>query len=295
MDEEVKGKYIKAGQIAKKAREYAIEITKPGKNYFDICESVEKFIKENGGEIGFPTNISVNENAAHDTAIKGDDRIVDENDVVKIDIGTHVDGYVGDTACTVHWNPEYDDLVNASKNALQEALKLCKPGVKVYEISEVIEQTIKNAGFKPIKNLTGHGLERYFLHADPQIPNVSTKNDYEIQREQVIAIEPFATTMEGAGEIKESNEKRIYMMVDEKPVRNRNARIVLNKIKGYNNLPFATRWLPLSGFNLRMALMELERKGIVYDYPVLKEINGTPISQFEHSILIDDKPIILTK
>ena len=121
MNEEIKQDYIKSGSIAKKAIEYSKQIVKPGENIYDICEKIESFIKENGAYIGFPVNISVNEIAAHDTGIKNDTRLITENDVVKIDIGTHVNGYVGDTAHTMHWNHDFDDLVNASKNALDEA------------------------------------------------------------------------------------------------------------------------------------------------------------------------------
>jgi len=295
MDQEVKEKYMKAGKIAGEARDYAAEIAKPGKKILDIVEAVESLIKAKGAEIAFPINISINDIAAHDTADKNDERVLGEKDIVKIDIGTHIDGYIGDTACTVAWSEDYQELIKSTKKALEEAIKLCTPGTNLGEISSVIEKTIKEAGFKPIANLTGHGLDKFNLHAEPTIPNVSFKTSYTLQEGQAIAIEPFATTNEGAGLIKESVEKKIFMMLYDKPVRNQHARQILRIAKTRNGLPFPLRWVPSSGIGLRIGLKELLDKNILYDYPILKEIKGAPVAQSEHSIIVADKPIITTK
>ena len=295
MNEELKKKYILAGKIAGEAREFARQMTKPGAKIRDICQKTEEKIRELGGEPAFPTNISINERAAHDTALSNDERVIKEGDLVKIDVGAHVDGYIGDTACSVTYNKSYETLIKAVENALSEAIKLCTPGRKLEEISATIEKIIKSYGYLPISNLTGHGLERFNLHAQPQILNVSCKTTYQLKEGQTIAIEPFATLPSGAGKIKDIAEKKIYMLINPKPVRNRNAKLIMNFAKRYNGLPFALRWLPVQGFGLLVALKELEQKNIIYDYPVLSEINKEPISQAEHTVIVAEEPIVTTE
>lgn len=295
MDQEIKDKYIRAGKIAGEVRDYAKKITKPGKKILDIAEAVEALIKAKGAEIAFPINISINDIAAHDTADRDDERIISENDVVKLDVGTHIDGYIGDTACTVAWLPEHQELIKATERALEEAIKLCTPGANLGDISAIIEKTITDLGFKPIANLTGHGLGKYNLHAEPTIPNVGFKTSYTLQEEQPIAIEPFATIKDGAGLIKESTEKKIFMLINPKPVRNQNARQIIKIAEKRNGLPFPLRWVPASGIGLRIGLKELMDKNILYDYPVLKEVNTTPIAQSEQTIIVGEKPMVTTK
>lgn len=293
MEEKIFKNYVKAGKIASEVREAARTFVKPGKSYIEIVEYLEGLIREKGGEPAFPVNISVNDIAAHYTPIKIDDGKIKESDVVKIDVGVHIDGCIGDTACTIVFDRKHDKLVEASKAALDAALKLCKPGEKLSDISSAIEETIKSYGFKPVSNLTGHGLEEYNLHAEPQVPNVSFTGDYRLKKDQVIAIEPFAT--DGGGSIKESGTTFIYMLVGNAPLRNNDARTILNFAEQRQGLPFAERWIPLdSVFKTRIALKEMRDRGILYDYPVLKEIKSGLISQAEHTVIVRDVPIITT-
>jgi methionyl aminopeptidase len=302
MEEKIFKNHVKAGKIASEAREEAKRFVKPGKSYLEIAEHLEKLMHDKGGEPAFPVNISINDVAAHYTPTKIDDSKIRDSDVVKIDIGVHVDGYIGDTACTIVFDNKHDKLVKASEAALAEAIKLCKPDEKLSAVSETIEETIKSFGFKPISNLTGHGLEEYDLHAEPQIPNVKFSGDYRLKKDQVIAIEPFAT--DGAGHVKESGNTFIFMLVGKTPVRNNDARTIINFADKFNGMPFAERWImsneakclgcPESLFKIRIALKEMRDRGILYDYPVLKEAQSGLISQAEHTIIVRDEPIITT-
>ena len=292
MEQEVFDKYVKAGRIASEVREASRQIVKPGAKILDIAEQIEKMIKDKGAGIAFPVNISINSIGAHDTADQNDERMIQKDDVIKIDIGVHVDGYVGDTACTIAWDEKHQPLIQASEKALERAMELCKPGTNLGNIGAVIEKTIRDAGFMPVVNLTGHGLEQFNIHAQPQIPNVKTKTDYCLQENQVIAIEPFATTGEGA--IKESEPTLIYSMVRERQTRNMDARKIMRLMKERNGLPFTVRWIPMSGFKLRLALKELADKKVLYDYPVLREVSNGLISQTEHTIIVKERPIVTT-
>jgi methionyl aminopeptidase len=224
-------------------------------------------------------NISRNDEAAHATP-SFNDKTVFGKDMVKLDIGVHIDGYIADTAVTVDLsgNPE---LVEAAEAALDKALKFIHAGVNTSDIGGVIEDTISSFGFKPIINLTGHGLAQYIQHAPPSIPNKRMPHSVVLEEGDIVAIEPFATN--GAGKIHNAGNAEIYHLVSNKPVRHPSARALLQEIEKYKTLPFAKRWL---GERVDFALVQLVKAGVIESYPILKEIKGGLISQAEHTIIV---------
>jgi methionyl aminopeptidase len=293
MEKEILEKYLQAGKIAAAVREESRKFIKIGAPLLEIAEKIESLIREKGTEPAFPVNISINESAAHYTPSKKDETTIKKDDLIKIDIGVHVDGYVGDTAYSFSFSKDNEKLIEASQRALDEAIKLCKPNILLSDISSTIEETIKGFGFNPISNLTGHGLDRYDLHAEPQIPNVKFKSGYSLKEDQIIAIEPFATN--GSGMIKESEPTLIFRLVEKRPVRNQDARTIIKFAESFRGLPFTERWIPIdSVVKIRIALRELRERGIIYDYPVLKEVSNGTISQAEHTVIVKDEPIITT-
>lgn len=301
MKNDILDKYILAGRIASEVREASRPLIRIGMPLIEIAEKVEAMIRERSGQPAFPVNLSLNEIAAHYTPAKNDEMKIKDGDVIKVDIGVHVDGFVGDTAYTVSFNEKYEPLVKASETALDEAIKLCRPGTLLSDVSSKIEETIKSFGFNPVSNLTGHGLEQYNLHADPQVPNVKFHSNHKLSENQVIAIEPFATN--GVGMIKDSEPTLIFMLLNPKPVRNMDARLIMkfagqfgHEVEGsMHALPFAERWIDLSLFKTRIALRELREKGVLYEYPVLKEVSKGIVTQFEHTVIVKDEPIVTTK
>jgi len=294
MKSDVEEKYIQAGKIASEVREASKEIVKSGVTLLEIAEKLEAMIRDKGGEPAFPLNLSLNELAAHYTPYKGDETRISDGDVLKVDIGVHVDGYIADTAHTISFSSKHDKLAEASKAALDNAIALIKPGVLLSDISTKIEETIKGFGFNPVRNLTGHGLERFHLHAEPSVPNVSFKSDYRLEEGQVIAIEPFATT--GEGRVRETGPILIFMMLEDKPVRNQDARTIMRFAQQTHGLPFAERWIPIDSlFRTRIAMRELREKGALYDYAPLKEVSNGIVSQHEHTVIVKDAPIVTTK
>ncbi|MFB6216884.1 MAG: M24 family metallopeptidase, partial [Candidatus Aenigmatarchaeota archaeon] len=171
MDEEINERYRKAGNIAAKARDFGKSIIEKGASYEEIVDRTERKVRELGGELAFPVNLSVNDVGAHDTADINEERVV-EGGLVKLDVGVHVDGWIGDTAVTVPVDSDKQDMIDAAREALDEAIDMMVPGNEVKNISSKIEQTIRDHGYNPVTNLTGHGLERYDLHAKLQFPNV---------------------------------------------------------------------------------------------------------------------------
>ncbi len=294
MEPDVEEKYIEAGKIASEAVAKGREMIKPGVTLFEVAEHLEALIRSKGGEPAFPVNLSLNEYAAHYTPFKGDETRVKESDVLKLDIGVHVDGYVADTAVTVHFDKKYDALVEASRAAVENCIPLMKPDTLLSGVSSKIEETIRSFGFNPVSNLTGHGLEQFHLHAEPTVPNVAFTGDYRIKEGQVIAIEPFATA--GRGVVNDSEPVSIFMLIEEKPVRNQDARAIIQFARKLNGLPFAERWIPIDSlFKTRIALRELREKGALYDYAPLREAPGSIVSQHEHTFIVKDEPIVTTK
>ena len=286
-------KYQKASEISKKCKEYGKSIAKSGMNYLEFSKKIENKILELGGGIAFPVNISVNDIAAHDIAQIDDTRVFEKGDLVKLDIGVHIDGFIVDSAITFEIETNnHSELINLNRKALDEALKVIKPGVKVSEIGKAVEKVVKGSKYKIIKNLTGHGIEQYDIHSGFGIPNYDTKTNDILERGMVIAVEPFLT--DGDGMIKSGKSSGIYQLEYDKPVRL--YRDVLNFIKKeFLTLPFNIRDIQdkFGYAKAKSSIAYLVRNELLTDHQVLLEKKGSVVSQFEHTIIVEDKPIIL--
>ncbi|MFC1801625.1 type II methionyl aminopeptidase [Nanoarchaeota archaeon] len=284
MDEEIMEKYVKAGKIAAEALQYGKALIKPGVLVVEVLDKIEEKIIELGGGIAFPAQISLNETAAHFCPLLGDETKFSDQ-LVKLDVGVHIDGYVADTALTVDLSGKYGDLIKASAEALDKALALIKPGVSIGEIGRAIHEVITGYGFSPIRNLSGHGLGHYDVHTKPSIPNFDTGDERFLEEGVVFAVEPFAST--GAGAVYESGEAGVFMLVDKRPVRNPITRQVLQEIEKYNNLPFAKRWLQKKfGAKVAFAFRELKLLECLKDFPPLVDESKGMVSQAEHSVIV---------
>ncbi|MBI2583037.1 MAG: type II methionyl aminopeptidase [Candidatus Aenigmarchaeota archaeon] len=297
LEKEEVEKTIKAGRILSKVREESRSWAKPGMLLEELAEKIESAIRAGGAECAFPANLSINSNAAHYTPQLNDPAVIGENDMLKIDIGAHIDGFVADTAYTIDFSGKNENLLQASKNALKSALELCKPGVLISDISSAIEKEIVNLGFKPIENLTGHGLSRYVVHDEPAIPNVAFKSGQRLEEGMILAIEPFSTN--GAGRVKDSEQRLIFSFAQPRPVRNPLARKIVDLSGKYHTLPFAERWiqreLGASSFSFRMAMKELLDNEVLRSYPVLREQNDGLVAQFEHTVIVKEEPVVVTE
>ena len=287
MDEHELNCLRKAGAISKEARELGASLVKEGARMVDVAEEVEALIIRRGARPAFPVNIGVNDVAAHYTPSTDDASIFCAGDVVKVDVGAHVDGYVGDTAITVevgtkNWKP----LLEASEKALRMALDMVGDGVPVSSLGATIERAIKEVGLKPVSNLTGHGMKRYSLHAGLTIPNIDDGSMAKVKKDMVVAIEPFATNGEG----KVYNEKpgNIYRVVKERPMRDRKAEEFFKVIStNFGPLPFCERWCTSLNHEAPSLLRTLVRHGLISSYSILKEVKGGMVSQAEHTVVIE--------
>jgi methionyl aminopeptidase len=276
-------KHREAGEILATVRDEAAARVEVGASHLELAEWTEDRIRELGGEPAFPVNISIDEEAAHATPSRDDESTFGE-EMINLDIGVHVDGWLADTAVTVDLSGN-DELAEAPAAALDAALDVVEAGVETGEIGGVIEETIDGYGYNPVVNLTGHGLGHWEQHTPPNIPNRAVSQGIELEVGDVVAIEPFAT--DGGGKVSEGGEEEIYALEREASVRNRAARDALETIvEEFRTLPFAARWLDTP--RAEMALRRLEQQGVVHGYPVLKEDDGYLVSQKEHTIIVTE-------
>jgi len=288
-DEEILEKFRSSGKILRETREEMKSNVCEGMPIIQVCEKAENLIRTKGGKPAFPCNVSINEVAAHYTSPPEDERKIPEEAVVKVDLGVHVDGYVTDTAFTACFNPEHRQMADAAEYALKTAVENIHADMNVSKIGSLIENAIRNRGFKPISNLTGHSVGRYLIHAGTSIPNLSQLSLTKVKAGEVYAIEPFVTLPEAVGRVEDSPETTIFRLVKAKSVNNPYAKQLMKYIEAnFKTLPFAERWLKdgVPEQKYREAFRELLASKSVMGYPVFVEVSGNPVTQAEHTVLI---------
>ena len=283
LDSERYEKHREAGEILAQVLEEAADRVEVGASLLDVAEFAEERVRELGGEPAFPCNISLDEEASHATPAPDDEATFGE-EMVCLDVGVHVDGWIADAATTVDLsgNPE---LVEAAEDALEAALDAVAPGVHTGEVGAAIEAAIDGYGYNPIVNLSGHGLAEYDAHTGPNVPNRAIDTGVEFEVGDVVAIEPFAT--DGRGKVGEGTDAQIFSLLEAKRVRDRKARQLQETVEErYRTLPFAARWL--DDPRAEMSLRRLEMADAVRSYPVLKEEDSCLVSQAEHTVIVTE-------
>jgi methionyl aminopeptidase len=293
-----------AAEAHRQTRKYVQSWIKPGMKMFDIAQKLEacsrQMIKENGLEAGlaFPTGCSLNNCAAHYTPNAGDETVLQYDDVCKIDFGTHVNGHIIDCAWTVSFNPKYDKLLEAVKAATNAGIKEAGIDVRLCDIGETIQEVMesyeidldgKTYQVKPIRNLNGHSIAPYRIHAGKSVPIVKGGDATRMEEGELFAIETFGST--GKGVVHDDMETSHYMRnfdAGHIPLRMPKAKALLNTItKNFGTLAFCRRWLDRVGeTKYLMALKNLCDVGIVDPYPPLCDIKGCYTAQYEHTILL---------
>lgn len=277
-------KYLKAAHIVRSVLKKAKFEVKEGRKIASVVDALEREIAILGGMPAFPLNLSINDDAAHNTAGIDDDRIIPEKAVVKIDCGVHIDGFIADAAITIDLSGEYGKLHEAAEAALSAAVAVIRDGIKISEIGRVVEEKIKCAGFKPISNLTGHTMRQWKLHAGVEIPNCYVKSEKVLREGDVVAIEPFVTN--GMGYVVESGRCEIYSEVAKRLPRTKLARELFEEIEKFRGLPFAQRWI-VKKFEHRAAFQEVLKSSALKSYPVLRESAGGIVAQAEHTAIVE--------
>jgi methionyl aminopeptidase len=272
MNDTIHEYYLEAGKIAAKVRKESIGKIKEGIPLLQIAQYVENKTEDLGGVPAFPCNISINEVASHYTP-QDNVPCFKTGDVVKLDIGVHIEGYIADTATTIEVETNnHRKLINTCEEALEKAIASVRDGVQTNTIGRIIGETIEKNGFNPVKDLTGHSLERYRLHAGATIPNYKSFFGNKIKKDMVFAIEPFATY--GRGKIKDGKP---YIFAINEGCKGEIAQGIREK---FGPLPFTPRWIP--------GITGKELKG-VREYFELIEESGNIVAQSEHTVIVTDE------
>ncbi|KAG8762169.1 Methionine aminopeptidase 2 [Ceratobasidium sp. 423] len=308
-----------AAEVHRQVRAHARKHIQPGQSMTEIANNIEEGVRalvevqgrDKGGMesenwrvagIGFPTGLSLNECAAHYTPNAGDTRILQQKDVLKVDIGVQVNGRICDSAFTLSFEPTYDALLEAVKDAtntgVREAgidVRLGDIGAAIQEVMESYEVVVGTNTYrvKSIENLSGHSIDKYRIHGGKSVPIVKTADQTKMEEGELFAIETFGST--GRGRVIESGDCSHYAKM-------RNPRGTLRQVcfllesaksllrsidKHFGTLPFCRRYLDRYGESkYLLALKNLVQDGIVQDYPPLCDVKGAMTAQFEHTILL---------
>jgi methionyl aminopeptidase len=295
-----------ASEVHRRVRKYMKPFIKPGVRLIDMCERLENANRAMVGAmdgdisrgIAFPTGCSLNHIAAHWTPNKGDTTVLGQDDVLKVDFGTQINGRIIDCAWTVHFNERYDPLVNAVRDATNAGIKaagidsrLCDVGEAIQEAMEGGEVEIdgKSYPIKSIRNLNGHSIGPYQIHAGKSVPIVRGGEQIKMEEGEFYAIETFGST--GKGYVREDLECSHYMKSFDAPhvaLRSTRARSLLATIdKNFGTLAFCRRFLDRLGEDkYLMGLRTLCENGVVNPYPPLCDIKGCYTAQFEHTLVL---------
>ena len=298
----------KSAEVHRQTRKEIQKYIKPGMKIIDICSKIENIIKKklpNKNEgIGFPVGININNIAAHDSAIVNDERIIQKNDIIKLDYGTHINGNIIDSAFTIAFDNHYDNLINATKEATNEGIKMANIDTLISEISDCIEevigsyeQEINNRTYtvNSVSNLGGHNILPYEIHGGKLILGKRSSlldNSIRMCENECYAIETFATTGNGTLFMDPNIETTHFMINKKKQKQNTRFKFkqthkVYSHIKNtYDTMPFCSRWLnnDLKGF--KIGLKELVSCGIVDEYPAMIDKKEHRTAQTEHTIFL---------
>jgi len=294
MNQEEIEKYKEAGKIAGDLKKFLRGYVKEGLLLTEIVKTIQDKIEGEKAICAFPPTLSIDDIAAHHHPAPND--TTKASGLIKIDFGVSMDGFIADTAISLDLTKDHrhKELIEASKEALDNAIKLLSNNPTIDEIGETVQKTIELKGFSPIVNLSGHSLDQWKVHAGTTIPNYANGNKNNL-KPGAYAIEPFATT--GEGKIQSGNPGNIYELTNIKNPRSPKAREILEFVqKKYKTLPFGLIEIQEKfGPMTKLGLRELEQQDIIHSHSQLVEKANGFVAQSEHTVLItDDGEVIVT-
>ena len=294
MDESVRQKLRLAGKVAAEARTLGVSLCKEGASLLDIAERIERHMRSHGAPPAFPTCLSIDHIAAHYSPVHDDRLTLKRGNVVKLDLGAQVDGYIADTAVSVEIaTRNWTELIKASEQALETAIEVCRPKTPTRLIGAAIERAIESYGFKPISNLTGHTIERYSLHAGKSVPNVGGVGDEVVESGDTLAIEPFSTN--GAGKVEGRKSGNIYRLLSTREIAPQPLNDFLHQVhEHFKTLPFSERWAYALDAKAPAHLGRLLRAGRIMTYESLVDVGRGIVAQTEHTMIVDGGGVEVT-
>ncbi|KIX08914.1 methionine aminopeptidase, type II [Rhinocladiella mackenziei CBS 650.93] len=310
-DDEFLNNYRQAAEVHRQVRQWVQHTAKPGKSLNEIAEGIEDGVRallghqglEPGDNLkagmGFPTGLPLNNCAAHYTPNPGQKEIVlQADDVMKVDFGVHINGWIVDSAFTVAFDPVYDNLLAAVKDATNTGIKNAGIDARMSDIGSAIQEAMesyevemngKTLPVKAVRNITGHDIKQYRIHGGKQIPFIKNDDHTKMEEGEVFAIETFGST--GKGYLRDDTGVYGYgkdPSAPRVPLNLASARSVLKTInEHFGTLVFCRRYLERLGLNKYLVgLNSLVSNGILDSYAPLSDVKGSYTAQFEHTILL---------
>ncbi|KAF1820083.1 methionine aminopeptidase [Dissoconium aciculare CBS 342.82] len=313
MNQDFLTEYRQAAEVHRQVRKHAKSVIKPGMSLTEIAEIIENGTRHLTGHMGleegdnilggvaFPTGLSLNHCAAHYTPNAGNKMILKHEDVMKVDFGVHLNGRIVDSAFTIAFDPQYDNLLASVKDATNTGIRLSGIDARFSEIGEGIQEAMESYEveingttypIKAIRNLNGHTISQYSIHGGStgkSVPIVKGGSNEKMEEGETYAIETFGST--GKGVVRDDMETSHYAKIADAPkvaLRVASAKTLLRSIeKNFGTLPFCRRYLDRLGHDkYLLGLNNLVQSGIVQDYPPLCDIKGSYTAQYEHTILL---------
>eukprot|EP00744_Colponema_vietnamica_P000570 GILI01001011.1.p1 GENE.GILI01001011.1~~GILI01001011.1.p1 ORF type:complete len:393 (+),score=166.27 GILI01001011.1:48-1226(+) len=304
-------KYRTAADIANRALQAVIAACKPGKTVAELCTLGDRIIEEgvagvyNKGAqgkvdkgIAFPTCVSVNELAGHVSPFPHESATLQEGDVCKIDLGCHIDGFIGAVAHTVVATESSEkitgrkaDVILAAYNAAEAAVRLLAPGNKNNQVTETIQKISDSFQVQPIEGVLSHQMKKHIIDGNKVIinkQNVEQKvEETEFEVNEVYCIDVLVSTGEG-----KTKETELRTMVFKRAVENnynlkmKASRQFFSQVnEKFPTLPFTIRAISDEKVG-RMGVVECLKHDLLYSYPVLSEKAGEVIAQFKFTVLL---------
>lgn len=288
MDTQYIKDFLHAGKIASEVRAFGKALIIKGASYNQTLLKINQKIKELGAKAAFPPQIALNNVAAHFLPAPGED-IIFSDQVVKLDVGVCFNGAIGDCAVSVDLSGKHISLIEAAESALLAAEQSIKVGLPLCMIGRTIEQTALQYGYRPVRNLAGHGLGPYLIHTPPQIPNFDNGQQECIRPLMSFAIEPFVTN--GKGYIHEEGQAMIFSQMKKGPIPTSYPKVFMDAVLSFEGLPFAIHdllELSIPYSQVKAFLKSLMRSGFLCGYPALVEEERCFVAQAENSVLVDE-------
>jgi len=301
-------KYKTAADIANKAMEQVVKECTPDKKIVDICSFGDKAITDLTANVykstklekgvAFPTCISVNNLVGHYSPLADDTATLKDGDLVKIDLGVHIDGFITVMAHTliVTTHPETAttgrkaDVIAAAHYAAECAHRLIKPGKKNTEVTDAIAKCAEQFKCQPVEGVLSHQMKRFVIDGNRVIINKATLEhkveEFEFEEGEVYSVDIVMSTGEGKPKETETRTTIFKRAVDQSYLLKMKAsRYVFNEINArFPTLPFTLR--ALDEKRARLGITECLKHDLVNPYPVLFEKEGEFVAQFKFTLLI---------
>ncbi|KAG6433758.1 hypothetical protein SASPL_105374 [Salvia splendens] len=305
---EVVTKYKGAAEIVNKALQLVLAECKPNAKIVDLCEKADSFIREQTGNmykkvkkkiergVAFPTCISVNNTVCHFSPLNGDETVLEDGDIVKIDMGCHIDGFIAVVAHThvLQQGPvtgRAADVIAAANTAAEVALRLVRPGKKNKDVSEAIQKVAAAYDCKIVEGVLSHQMKQFVIDGNKVVLSATGPDtrvdDAEFEENEVYAIDIVTSTGEGKPKLLDEKQTTIYKRAVDKNylLKMKASRFIFSEIsQKFPIMPFSAR--ALEEKRVRLGIVECVNHDLLQPYPVLHEKPGDLVAHIKFTVLL---------